>query len=187
VTFGAVVGPEFLPSPEAPSFGPAGSEGLEIGGGTHPRRLAFTQFDAIDWSEQTKLTYDLGDARALPYDHERFDHVFASNILEHFPASETTAVLTEWARVLVPDGVLELVVPDSMGVLRAYFDGTDKWAHTAERLLGSRDYPGNEHFAPFTMAEFPDVIAAVPTLKFAWAVPCAAGCGIHALAAKIGA
>lgn len=179
--------PDFLPSPEAPSYGPFGVHGLEIGGGQHPRRLKFVQFDMTDWSERNPelgLHYDLGDARRLPYPDEEFEHVFSSNLLEHFPATETTAVLTEWARVLKPDGLLELIVPDALGILRDYFSGRDQWPMCQERLLGSMDYDGNQHFTAFCRAEFPDVIATVPSLALCWVVASHSGGGLHACARK---
>lgn len=172
------------PSPEAPSYGPYQQAGLEIGGGPHPKRLRCRQFDAIDWQERTHLGYDLGDARELPYDTESFDYVFASNILEHFPPNETIAVVKEWARVVKVGGYLELVVPDSMGILQDYFDGKCQWPETQERLLGSDDYPGNRHFACFTLQEFPMLIAQIPEL---WLLKCQAshaGSGVHAIAVR---
>lgn len=177
--------PELLPSCEAPSYSPPGIRGLEIGGGTHPRRLSYTQLDAIDWSNQTGLVYELADAHVLPYENGSFDHVFSSNLLEHFPADETTAVLTEWARVLKPGGLLELVVPDFMGVLRDYFAGVDTWPQTSERILGTRDYKGNDHRNAFCLGEFPDIIAAVPTLEFGWCRSSHAGGGVHSLSVRI--
>jgi ubiquinone/menaquinone biosynthesis C-methylase UbiE len=126
--------------------------------------------------------YDIGDARKLPYGDGEFDHVFASNLLEHF--QDTTAILTEWARVLRLDGFLELVVPDAMGILYDHFSGKDKWGVTQERLLGSRSYEGNQHYRAFTVSTFSEVIAQVPLLNFSWAVSCYDGGGIHSLAVK---
>jgi SAM-dependent methyltransferase len=183
--------PEWFPNPEAPSFGPFGVLGLEIGGGTHPRRLKFTQFDAIDWSSEieampdgSRIRFDVGDARNLPYLDEYFGHVFSSNLLEHFSPDETTPLLTEWARVLKAGGYMELVVPDSMGILGEFFRGEANWPNTQERLLGSQSYEGNEHRNAFTISSFHEIFEPIEGLYFVWAVPCANGGGIHALAVK---
>ncbi len=161
--------------------------GLEIGGGPHPQRLDFEQFDAIDWQERTGLRYTLGDARQLPYPDGRFDTVFASNILEHFPASETVTVLREWWRVLRPGGTLELVVPDSLGILRDHFAGVNTWPECEERLRGSRDYPGNEHHACFTISEWPTIMAQAGLLeeaRYTLTEPSNAGGGIRSVTVK---
>jgi predicted SAM-dependent methyltransferase len=157
---------------------------VEIGGGMYPAHPDWEQFDAIDWSEQTGLRYTLGDARALPYATGSLEHVYAQSLLEHFPPADTLPVLLEWSRVLSVGGKLELVAPDAMGILRDYFSGAKGWAITEERLLGTRDYPGNEHLTCFTLAEFPAVIAAVPSLELVYANSSHAGGGIHALASK---
>lgn len=157
---------------------------LEIGGGPAPMHPEFEQYDAIDWSERTGLTYTLGDARQLPYADGSCGHVYASNLLEHFPPGETTAVLQEWARVLCPGGVLTLVVPDAMGILADHFNGVNNWTDCAERLRGSRDYPGNEHFNAFTLVTFHEVIAQVPGLELLSISSSHAGGGVHATAVR---
>jgi len=160
--------------------------GLEIGGGPHPQMLDFVQFDAIDWHDRTGLTYVLGDARYLPFPEGEFQTVFASNLLEHFPEAETTDVLQEWWRVVKRGGTLELVVPDSMGILRDFFTGVDSWDDCAERLRGSRDYPGNEHFQAFTISTFPMVIARAGLLCASETYESSnAGGGVHAVLVKL--
>jgi predicted SAM-dependent methyltransferase len=72
---------------------------------------------------------------ALPYDHvdhvgpvDRLDFVsdesvsliYASHVLEHFSRIEVPLVLREWYRVLAPDGVLRLSVPDFAAVAVHY-------------------------------------------------------------------
>ena len=158
--------------------------GLEIGGGNRPWRRDFEQFDAIDHCAETGLVYTLGDARRLPYPDESFPYVYSGNLLEHFPLGETSSVLAEWARVLRTGGVLELVVPDVIGILYAYFLGQLSWEECSVRIRGT-DYELNSHHAAFTLAEFPAVIAQVPTLRLKTCVACAEGCGIRAQAVRI--
>lgn len=46
--------------------------------------------------------------------------IYACHVLEHFGRYEYSSVLTEWARVLKPGGVLWLAVPDFQAVARRY-------------------------------------------------------------------
>lgn len=53
----------------------------------------------------------VGSANKLSFDDETFDEIYASHILEHVN-EEPHKVLTEWNRVLKPDGRLYISVPD---------------------------------------------------------------------------
>lgn len=50
-----------------------------------------------------------GDALALPFPDDAFDHVIAAEILEHIPNDD--AVMAELARVLRPGGTMAVTVP----------------------------------------------------------------------------
>lgn len=50
-----------------------------------------------------------GDATCLPFPDAAFDHVLASEVLEHIP--DDTAAFSELARVLRPGGTLAVTVP----------------------------------------------------------------------------
>ena len=50
-----------------------------------------------------------GDATALPFPDAAFDIVFSQGVVEHFP--DPTAMLLEQVRVLKPDGILIINVP----------------------------------------------------------------------------
>lgn len=58
----------------------------------------------------------VADARRLPFRDESFAFVVAHDLLEHFPATATQAVLGEWRRVLKPGGGLEVRVPNMEGL-----------------------------------------------------------------------
>lgn len=117
------------------------------------------------------VTYDTGDARALPYDDGSFDVVCAMDFLEH--VEEPERAVAEMARVLAPSGLFFfhtfnrnflawLVVikgvewfvkntPHDLHVLRLFLKPDEVFemcrAHglTREKLLGSRPVIG----APF--------------------------------------
>ena len=48
------------------------------------------------------------------------DLIYCSHALEYFDRQEMVAVLTEWARVLKPGGLLRLAVPDFAALVRVY-------------------------------------------------------------------
>lgn len=52
------------------------------------------------------------DIRQLPYPSGSVTDILALDILEHFPASQTRPLLTEWHRVLKPGGSLTVRVPN---------------------------------------------------------------------------
>ncbi len=162
----------------------SGLRRIEIGGGPHPLYAGYEQYDAQDWESRTGLRYTIGDARSLPYEDASCEIVYSSNLLEHFPEEETTAILTEWVRVLAPGGTLELVVPDSMGVLRDFFRGINGWTECAERLRGSMDYDGNEHHRAFTLSDFPVVLGKIPGLVLQRIESSHQGGGIHSWSIK---
>lgn len=157
--------------------------GLEIGGGNRPFRRDFEQFDAEDWNKETGLIYTLGDARKLPYPDEHFPQIYAGNILEHFPANETFTVLSEWARVLQIGGLLEIIVPDVIGILDLYYAERLSWVDAEVRLRGTEGL--NRHRAGFTLLHFSSIVEQVPTLTMKLCEPCAEYAGIHALAIRV--
>ncbi len=54
----------------------------------------------------------VADVRHLPYPDGSVEAIRAHDLLEHFSKFETTALLAEWHRVLIPGGLLELQMPN---------------------------------------------------------------------------
>jgi SAM-dependent methyltransferase len=87
---------------------------LEIGPGKKPQaHLIFPKAHITTLDIDTTVPADIhADARHLPDSlHGQFDVVFASHVLEHFPAHETLEVLKEWVKALRPMGQLHVIVP----------------------------------------------------------------------------
>ena len=73
--------------------------------------------------QQGKGVDYVGDAENLKrFPDETFDKVYASHVLEHFDGRIITKVLTEWCRVLKPDGLLYLSVPDMDVICELFLD-----------------------------------------------------------------
>jgi SAM-dependent methyltransferase len=58
------------------------------------------------------------DVREVGCRDESVDEIVASDLIEHFPASETHVLLSEWRRVLKPGGKLTLRLPNLDGLAR---------------------------------------------------------------------
>ncbi len=79
--------------------------------------------------------------------------VLAIDVLEHLNRDSTAAALAEWARVMMPGGVLKIQVPDMRGLSRMILSSTDtlESAETMAGLLyGTQAYTGDFHQAGFT-------------------------------------
>jgi predicted SAM-dependent methyltransferase len=58
----------------------------------------------------------------LPLDDGVADLVYSSHFLEHIPRSQVSGFLAECFRILKPDGILRLVLPDLENLCRAYLE-----------------------------------------------------------------
>lgn len=63
------------------------------------------------------------DIARLPFRDGAADLIYASHVLEHFSRNEYRAVLGEWFRVLSPNGLLRLSVPDFAACAALYYEG----------------------------------------------------------------
>src|SRR5579884_1995769 len=63
----------------------------------------------------------VGSAERLDFIRDNsVDLIYACHILEHYGRHETRNVLSEWHRVLKPEGILRLAVPDFAAVCHMY-------------------------------------------------------------------
>ena len=74
----------------------------------------------IDGSEYDHIKYH--DIANLPFEDNTCDLIYASHVLEYFDRDQVLVVLNEWQRVLKPDGVLRLAVPDFGAMAKLYVD-----------------------------------------------------------------
>ncbi|KPQ33608.1 MAG: Methyltransferase domain [Phormidesmis priestleyi Ana] len=56
----------------------------------------------------------------IPFSDNSFDVVYHSHLLEHFPKAEAATFLQECHRVLRPQGILRIAVPDLEQIIRSY-------------------------------------------------------------------
>jgi predicted SAM-dependent methyltransferase len=115
--------------------------------------------------KEVKAGWEIFDARTAPHvDHVgnaldlsrfadcTFDEIYASHVLEHFCyQDELLPALTEWHRVLVPNGVLHLSVPDldilAHLVLQRYTLNIDQRFLVMRMIFGGHMHEHDHHRA----------------------------------------
>ncbi len=119
---------------------------LNIGAGD----IALPGFTSID----KKLGHEAGNLRE--YADGTVDEIYASHVLEHFPAAFVSGVVKEWCRVLKPGGRLRIGVPDFRKVAESYIDG--KNLPHAGYIMGGQTDKDDFHFAMFDAETLKDVL-----------------------------
>jgi predicted SAM-dependent methyltransferase len=79
-----------------------------------------------------KLDLNLDLRVPLPFDDGSADFIYNEHFLEHLTVAEGLRTLSEFRRVLKPNGVLRVAMPDLDDVVRQYFDPDwreQKWLH----------------------------------------------------------
>lgn len=56
----------------------------------------------------------------IPFDDNKFDVIYHSQVLEHFPREKTPHFIKECFRVLKPGGIMRIVVPDLENIVNEY-------------------------------------------------------------------
>lgn len=99
----------------------------------------------------------VGDVRDLSmFKDGEFDYILASDILEHFPISETEKLLREWSRVLVRFGTLEIRTPN-MKWAAWYYAKTGDAKFVSYHIFGGQDHSGNFHYVMFDVKWLSDI------------------------------
>jgi predicted SAM-dependent methyltransferase len=60
--------------------------------------------------------------QGIPFPDNYFDVVYHSHVLEHFPKAQAEDFIKDCYRVLCPQGILRVVVPDLEEIARTYLD-----------------------------------------------------------------
>jgi predicted SAM-dependent methyltransferase len=111
---------------------------LNLGCGDR-RHPAWTNIDIVATGEGI-INHDL--TQGIPLPNASCDVVYHSHVLEHFPKIEAESFLQECRRVLRPQGVLRVVVPDLEQITRTYLtalehasSGFQEWASNYEWIM----------------------------------------------------
>jgi hypothetical protein len=96
------------------------------------------------------LVADVRDLSALP--SSSFEEVLALDVLEHLERADIVPTLTEWCRILEPDGAVHIRTSDVIGLSRLMTrrDTVADHHHLIHSLFGTQAYKGDYHLAGFT-------------------------------------
>ena len=87
---------------------------IGCGGVYHPDWL---NLDKLPRSEHVQ-SYDIG--RPLPFAEATVDVCYSSHVLEHLTPEQARSFVTDCQRVLKPQGIIRLVVPDLETIVKVY-------------------------------------------------------------------
>ena len=86
----------------------------------------------------------------LPSDY--YEEIIAQDCLEHLPRYDTLPALKEWSRLLKKGGILQLRVPNVVGLVDII--KAESSVETQEKLIqclfGTQAYNGDYHYTSFT-------------------------------------
>jgi predicted SAM-dependent methyltransferase len=131
---------------------PGGKVYLNLGSGfnTHP------SFINVDLTAARHIHYRRPVNDLRPFADNSVDLIYVSHCLEHFPHAQVDSVLKEWYRVLKPEGILRIGVPDFEKLLEVYHANNHDIESIQEVLMGGQTYPLNFHYCTFTKRSLTD-------------------------------
>jgi predicted SAM-dependent methyltransferase len=83
-------------------------------------------WENCDFAPKSKSVRQVDLLNGLPYENNTFDLVYCSHFIEHIPRNEVLNFLRECIRVLKPNGMIRLVLPDFENIAREYINNIDK-------------------------------------------------------------
>ncbi|MCK5823184.1 MAG: methyltransferase domain-containing protein [Bacteroidales bacterium] len=74
----------------------------------------------IDMNSNSPYVISHNLLEGLPFENDKFDVIYQSQVLEHFPKEKATDFIKECYRVLKPNGIIRIVVPDLENIVDEY-------------------------------------------------------------------
>lgn len=123
---------------------------LNLGCGLN-KKEGYVNVDLNDF-HKPDLLCDVSMLTSLP--DEYYQYILAEDILEHIPKNRCENTLLEWNRILTIDGILEIRVPDVMGIFNLLQEPGRQTLEEQNCLLnnlfGTQNYDGDFHYNGFT-------------------------------------
>jgi len=109
-------------------------------------RPGYWNIDKFD----SNVADEIADVSQLKYDDCTFEEVVSSQLIEHFDLVRSRYVLSEWFRVLKPNGTLVLETPDLAESMKGLLRGKAARQKQLMSWVFGIDSPGMQHKACFT-------------------------------------
>jgi predicted SAM-dependent methyltransferase len=77
------------------------------------------------------------------------DEILASHVLEHFPFAEALTVLSEWHRVLRPQGTLDIHVPNLRAICHMLTTGDLPIEQAVPDIFGGQEHEYDFHYSGY--------------------------------------
>lgn len=97
---------------------------LNLGSG--PRGKNSNDWINIDGFNDENVHYLCDFNKRLPFQDETFDGIFCEHVLEHFDFNNGSMLLKECIRILKPNGIIRIVVPDGEQILKSYVNDPNR-------------------------------------------------------------
>ncbi|WP_290457492.1 class I SAM-dependent methyltransferase [Helicobacter japonicus] len=80
----------------------------------------------IDFSPIDNRVKKVNLLSTLPFKNDSFDVAYSSHFLEHLHPNKAVQILKEIKRILKPNGIVRIVVPDLQNMVQVYLDTLKK-------------------------------------------------------------
>lgn len=84
------------------------------------------------------LEFDI--RKGLPFESNSFENCYTSHMLEHLRRDDADFLISECNRVLIPDGILRIVVPDLESIAREYLAALNRALESQDKESAVTEY-----------------------------------------------
>ncbi|NIQ04668.1 MAG: methyltransferase domain-containing protein [Candidatus Korarchaeota archaeon] len=105
------------------------------------------------------------DASDLPFEPNSIELIEASQLIEHFDAIHCKYVLSEWFRVLKPQGTLIIETPDLQKTFKKFLSSSVKTRKKTLQWIYGIQSPGMQHKTGFSFQLLRDLLKEVGFVK----------------------
>jgi predicted SAM-dependent methyltransferase len=102
------------------------------------------------------------DVRKLDFlNNNSIDEIYACHILEHFKKNEVIDILKEWYRVLKPNGILRIAVPDFESIVKLYLTNKYDLSIFQGLIYGGNKNEYDIHYKVYDMKHLSNILSNI--------------------------